>query len=127
MQVVLWGSGSCRVLLYVWDAYSDSANKRRCIKVFADPLFLLWMMFATTPFRLCFFKYSIFHDCSVILFGIGYLCNLYVTFGPMTEDLVPLCSGIQPGVREDTLRFSFLSFKTYYLVHYFGCNLFYLF
>jgi hypothetical protein len=36
-------------------------------------------------------------------------------------------SGIQPGVREDTLRFSFLSFKTYYLIHYFGCNLFYLF
>jgi hypothetical protein len=31
------------------------------------------------------------------------------------------------GVREDTLRFSFLSFKTYYLIHYFGCNLFYLF
>jgi hypothetical protein len=36
-------------------------------------------------------------------------------------------SGIQPGVREDTLRLSFLSFKTYYLIHYFGCNLFYLF
>jgi hypothetical protein len=36
-------------------------------------------------------------------------------------------SGIQPGVREDTLRFSFLSFKTYYLILYFGCNLFYLF
>jgi hypothetical protein len=36
-------------------------------------------------------------------------------------------SGTQPGVREDTLRFSFLSFKTYYLIHYFGCNLFYLF
>jgi hypothetical protein len=36
-------------------------------------------------------------------------------------------SGIQPGVREDTLRFSFLSFKTYYLIYYFGCNLFYLF
>jgi hypothetical protein len=27
-------------------------------------------------------------------------------------------SGIQPGVREDTLRFSFLSFKTYYLIGY---------
>jgi hypothetical protein len=42
-------------------------------------------------------------------------------------------SGIQPGVhvppgvREDALRFSFLSFKTYYLINYFGCNLFYLF
>jgi hypothetical protein len=36
-------------------------------------------------------------------------------------------SGIQPGVREDTLRLTFLSFKTYYLIHYFGCNLFYLF
>jgi hypothetical protein len=39
-------------------------------------------------------------------------------------------SGIQPvvrvppGVREDTLRFSILSFETYYLIHYFGCNLF---
>jgi hypothetical protein len=41
--------------------------------------------------------------------------------------LTLLTSGIQPGVREDTLRLYFLSFKTYYLIHYFGCNLFYLF
>jgi hypothetical protein len=39
----------------------------------------------------------------------------------------PYTSGIQPEVREDTLRLSFLSFKTYYLIHYFGCNLFYLY
>jgi hypothetical protein len=45
-----------------------------------------------------------------------------------TQNYVMLyTSGIQPGVREDTLRFSFLSFKTRYLIHYFGCNLFYLF
>jgi hypothetical protein len=28
------------------------------------------------------------------------------------------------GVREDTLRLYFLSFKTYYLIHYFGCKFF---
>jgi hypothetical protein len=40
--------------------------------------------------------------------------------------VVTWTSAIQPGVREDTLRFSFLSFRTY-LIHYFGSNLFYLF
>jgi hypothetical protein len=46
------------------------------------------------------------------------------TYYSLVESTVDYTSGIQPGVSEDTLRFPFLSFKMYYLIHYFGCNLF---
>jgi hypothetical protein len=47
----------------------------------------------------------------------------------MSLPFILYISGIQPGVRvppgvrKDTLRFSFLSFKTYHLIHYFASNL----
>jgi hypothetical protein len=71
-------------------------------------------------------------DCRLVV-AMGWDCRLSTAalgllYYPRVTDVNQwLDQWYQPGVREDTLRFSFLSFKTYYLIHYFGCNLFYLF